>query len=89
MGILVFGAGLLGQRLARDLPGAFPSTADITDRSAVRQELAAHRPAAVVNAAARTGRPNVDWCETHVLIDLRGAGQCAPGRARHHPAPGP
>lgn len=65
MTILVFGRGFLGQRLARELPGAVLHPADIADETAVRAALADHRPEAVVNAAGKTGRPNVDWCETH------------------------
>lgn len=65
MTILVFGPGFLGQRLARELGGAVLHHADIADESAVRAALAEHRPTAVVNAAGKTGRPNVDWCETH------------------------
>src|SRR5260221_525042 len=33
--------------------------------AALRAALGAHRPRAVVNAAGKTGRPNVDWCEGH------------------------
>lgn len=65
MTVLVFGRGFLGARLARDLPGAVLSSADIADESAVRAEIASTRPAAVINAAGKTGRPNVDWCETN------------------------
>ena len=65
MKTLIFGCGFMGQRLARDLPGALLDPADIADESAVRAALQAHKPDAVVNAAGKTGRPNVDWCETH------------------------
>ncbi len=65
MKTLVFGAGFVGTRLARDLSGATLSRADITDRAAVAAELAKYAPDAVVNAAGKTGKPNVDWCETH------------------------
>ncbi len=65
MKTLVFGAGFVGTRLARDLSGATLSRADITDRAAVAAELAKHAPDVVVNAAGKTGKPNVDWCETH------------------------
>lgn len=65
MKTVIFGAGFLGQRCARDLPSSTLVNVDITDRAAVDQALATHRPDAVVNAAGKTGRPNVDWCETH------------------------
>lgn len=65
MKTLVFGAGFIGTRLSRDLPDATLSRADVTDRAAVREELARHTPDVVVNAAGKTGKPNVDWCESH------------------------
>jgi dTDP-4-dehydrorhamnose reductase len=63
--IAVFGAGFLGTRLADALPGATLEHGDITDRERVRAALTSGRYRAVVNAAGKTGRPNVDWCETH------------------------
>lgn len=71
MSILVFGPGFLGHRLAASLPGAILSTADITDAAAIRSEIARVRPRAVVNAAGKTGKPNVDWCESHPLETYR------------------
>ena len=65
MKIVIFGAGFLGHRLARDLPGATLEPCDISDRAAVLEVLRRSSPDAVVNAAGKTGRPNVDWCETH------------------------
>jgi dTDP-4-dehydrorhamnose reductase len=63
--IVVFGPGFLGERLARDIPGASLSRADITDKAAVLAALREARADAVINAAGKTGRPNVDWCESH------------------------
>jgi 3,5-epimerase/4-reductase len=71
MKVLVLGRGFLGNRLARDLPGAVLHPADIADESAVRAALDEHGPDAVINAAGKTGRPNVDWCETHQQETLR------------------
>jgi dTDP-4-dehydrorhamnose reductase len=65
MTTLVFGAGFLGRRIAEVLPNAVVSTVDIADRAAVATALDAHGVGAVVNCAGKTGRPNVDWCETH------------------------
>ncbi len=62
---IIFGAGFLGRRLARDLPDAVLSTADITDGPAVLAAIRQTHADAVVNAAGKTGRPNVDWCESH------------------------
>jgi 3,5-epimerase/4-reductase len=71
MTTVVFGAGFLGRRLAETIPGAVLSTADVTDRAAVARELRARRARAVVNCAGKTGRPNVDWCETHPIETQR------------------
>jgi len=63
--IVVFGPGFLGERMAREIPGATLSRADITDKAAVLAALREARAEAVINAAGKTGRPNVDWCESH------------------------
>lgn len=71
MKTLIFGRGYIGQRMAKDLPGAVLDPADIADEAAVRAALKAHTPDAVINAAGKTGRPNVDWCETHQPETMR------------------
>ena len=63
--IVVFGAGFLGERMSREIPGAVLSRADITDKVAVVAALRDAQAEAVINAAGKTGRPNVDWCESH------------------------
>jgi len=65
MSTLIFGGGFLGERLARELPDANLSRVDITDRDAVDAAIFEARARAVINCAGKTGRPNVDWCETH------------------------
>lgn len=71
MTIAVFGAGFLGRRLAETLPGAELVPVDITDARAVASALRELAPTAVVNAAGKTGRPNVDWCESHPFETYR------------------
>lgn len=39
---------------------------EITDLSALRKGMDEHRPDWVLNCTGITGKPNVDWCETHV-----------------------
>lgn len=68
---LIFGNGFLGQTLAHALPDAKVVKTDISDLDAVRKALAEHRPACVVNAAGKTGRPNVDWCESNQAATAR------------------
>jgi UDP-glucose 4,6-dehydratase len=72
MTTLLFGAGFLGQRLAETLPDAVLARGvDIADREAVAGALRTHKPRSVVNAAGKTGHPNVDWCEHHPLETSR------------------
>ncbi len=64
--VLVFGSsGWIGSRIMEALEDAEPTRADITDPEAVRAEIRRVKPDSVVNAAGKTGKPNVDWCESH------------------------
>ncbi|HVM91097.1 MAG TPA: sugar phosphate nucleotidyltransferase [Verrucomicrobiae bacterium] len=66
MKILVFGSkGFIGSRMMEAWPDAVGTDVRIDDKVAVLAELDRVKPDAVVNAAGRTGRPNVDWCEDH------------------------
>jgi 3,5-epimerase/4-reductase len=66
MKILVFGAkGFMGGLFLEAFTGSVGSFADIADQSAVRAALQEVKPDVVVNAAGKTGKPNVDWCEDH------------------------
>jgi dTDP-4-dehydrorhamnose reductase len=63
--LVIFGAGVLGRRLAAAFPGGALLSTDITDPSALARSMREHKPRVVINAAGKTGQPNVDWCETH------------------------
>ncbi len=66
MKILVFGSkGFIGGKMLAAWPDAVGTDARIDDKAAVLKALDEHKPDAVVNAAGKTGRPNIDWCETH------------------------
>ncbi len=66
MNALVFGAkGYIGSSLISAQPTWQSSSVDITDANQVARELDARRPSVVVNCAGKTGRPNIDWCESH------------------------
>lgn len=68
MKLLVFGSrGYFGHQFLEQFPGAIGSTVDIGNATDVAQELDTHRPDIVINAAGKTGRPNIDWCEDHKL----------------------
>ena len=63
---LVFGAsGYFGRLLCELIPDSIASASDIADPVAVAHELDHHQPEVVINCAGKTGRPNVDWCESH------------------------
>lgn len=70
MTILIFGRGWLGSKINAYFDGSVLSPVDITDYLAVRAELERVKPDAVINAAGKTGRPNIDWCEEHKLETL-------------------
>jgi dTDP-4-dehydrorhamnose reductase len=67
MKICIFGPGFLGVRMAQQLRGAVLSRINITNPEALREELRRLRPDAVINAAGKTGTPNVDWCEANQI----------------------
>jgi nucleoside-diphosphate-sugar epimerase len=68
---LVFGGttGWIGQKmvalLAEQSIDAVCSTSRLEDQAALVAELDAVAPTHVMNCAGLTGRPNVDWCESH------------------------
>ncbi|XP_004298763.1 PREDICTED: bifunctional dTDP-4-dehydrorhamnose 3,5-epimerase/dTDP-4-dehydrorhamnose reductase [Fragaria vesca subsp. vesca] len=43
----------------------------LENRSSLEADLAAVKPTHVFNAAGVTGRPNVDWCESHKVETIR------------------
>lgn len=64
--IQIFGEGYLGKRMLEHLPGdVYITPTDIADHVAVATVLDVVKPAVVVNCAAKTGRPNIDWCESN------------------------
>lgn len=67
--VLIFGNGWLGNRLAKRLGGTIDET-DITDRWSTVEVLEEERPTVVINAAGKTGRPNVDSCEDEPALTL-------------------
>lgn len=70
--ILLFGSnGYLGSRFKNIYPDAVCPKGDIADTGFVSSILDEHKPDIVINAAGKTGKPNVDWCEDHKLETLR------------------
>jgi dTDP-4-dehydrorhamnose reductase len=60
--------GKLVQDLGYDYQYA---TCRLQEREKVRREISASGATHVLNAAGVTGRPNVDWCETHKVETIR------------------
>ncbi|CAL9087371.1 unnamed protein product [Musa textilis] len=63
--------GLLGRFCAeRGIPFAYGG-GRLENRAQLEADIAAAAPTHVFNAAGVTGRPNVDWCETHRVETIR------------------
>lgn len=68
---LIFGAstGWVGKQLADLLQKqnhtAIAATSRLENRESIIKEVEQYKPNFIINAAGITGRPNVDWCETH------------------------
>jgi dTDP-4-dehydrorhamnose reductase len=61
MKILIFGNGFLGKQMANYLDAEL-SSARITSPEDIEASIT-QKPDIIINAVAKTGRPNVDWCE--------------------------
>ena len=64
---IIFGAGYLGTRISNELGYASFNRSDINplNLDALALFLDEKKPDIVINAIGKTGRPNVDWCETN------------------------
>ncbi|KAH7863464.1 hypothetical protein Vadar_017830 [Vaccinium darrowii] len=63
--------GLLGKLCdSQSIPYVYGS-GRLEDRRSLEADLALHGPTHVINAAGVTGRPNVDWCESHKVETIR------------------
>lgn len=73
MKILIFGHGYVGQR-CRDAWGddAVLSDVRVQGKEDAAAEIARVKPDAVLNAAGVTGKPNVDWCDSHQMETIVG-----------------
>jgi len=73
---LVFGksgwiGGLVGELLKSQGAKWDFANARLEDRASILAEIERVKPTHVLNAAGVTGRPNVDWCETHKVETIR------------------
>ncbi len=73
MQVLIFGAtGYLGSALRAEFSAAATPRVDIAEMRSVAEVLDRVRPDVVINAAGRTGKRNIDWCEDHRVETLHG-----------------
>ena len=52
----------------------YSTTVRTEDRTAVQEEIDKIKPTHIFNCAGVTGRPNVDWCESHKEETVRSNG---------------
>ncbi|BDC35182.1 hypothetical protein Noda2021_11400 [Candidatus Dependentiae bacterium Noda2021] len=75
--VLVFGGktGWIGQKIVRLLEQGnhqvLHATSRLENRQDLQNEIAHFKPDYIINAAGLTGKPNVDWCETHKEQTIR------------------
>lgn len=72
MKILIIGNGYIGNRCLGEWPEAVLSDKKIKTKDDVLTLIEEHKPDAVLNAGGVTGKPNVDWCETHQMETIIG-----------------
>lgn len=74
---LVFGGktGWIGQKAVRLLQDmghtSICAESRLENRESIIREIETYHPDYIINAAGRTGRPNIDWCEDHRPETLR------------------
>lgn len=73
--VLIYGGktGWIGQKLVTLFNDheVVCGTARLENRADLQNEILAIMPDFIINAAGVTGRPNVDWCETHQQETIR------------------
>lgn len=63
--------GLIGELLKSQGIQWSYGEARLEDRAAILEDIRRVKPTHVLNAAGVTGRPNVDWCESHKIETVR------------------
>jgi dTDP-4-dehydrorhamnose reductase len=72
MKILIIGNGYVGTRCSESWDDSILVGKRVTKLEDVLEFIDEHKPDAVLNAAGKTGKPNVDWCETHQMETIMG-----------------
>ncbi|KAL2652532.1 hypothetical protein R1flu_020660 [Riccia fluitans] len=63
--------GLLGEICKKQGIDYVYGEGRLENRSSIEQDIITNKPTHVFNAAGVTGRPNVDWCESHKVETIR------------------
>jgi dTDP-4-dehydrorhamnose reductase len=63
--------GLLGKLCAEQGIDYEYGAGRLENRAQIEEDIARVKPSHVFNAAGVTGRPNVDWCESHKVDTIR------------------
>ncbi len=70
--VVIFGGrGFIGSQLLDVMEDSVAPSIDIADVPGVRAVLDREKPSIVINAAGKTGKPNIDWCEDHRMETVR------------------
>jgi len=70
--VMILGSnGYLGKKFHEAYPEAITTNIDIMDQRELLSAIDVNSPNVIINAAGKTGRPNVDWCEDHKKETLR------------------
>lgn len=62
---LIFGNGFIGNRLANFIEDSTISYSRINTIDDIFNQIEEYNPETAINCVGKTGRPNVDWCESH------------------------
>jgi len=62
---LILGNGYLGNKFNNFLENSILSKIRVTNSEEVQEEIKKYNPDFVINCIGKTGRPNIDWCESH------------------------
>jgi len=69
----ILGNGYVGGYLAKALPDAILlCRGRITQEEQIEEILDSYQDAILINCMGKTGRPNVDWCESHKMETFEG-----------------
>ena len=69
---LIFGKGFFGNKFNSFLEESTITEARIHSKEDVASELSKHEPQFAINCIGKTGRPNIDWCESHKMETMQG-----------------